>query len=203
MSEQEKNQLIGVGFIICIILIGILTAYTIINTKSLDKLIKRVETLESSNTNQYAGQAGDSLTVFNGAEQSSGYSTSDFKAIKPSDIKKESKNKTIVVFWGRQSCGYCVAYAPLLTEVAKKHDVLIRYIDMETLVDVSTWSVTNAEEYNILANLKGDGEFANFAQSAVEGTPATYFIKNNKIIYGIIGYVEQETIEKAFKEAGL
>lgn len=202
MTEKEKNQLIGVGFIICLILITILTAYTIINTKSLDKLIQRVETLEG--TNQYSGSANEGLTVFDSSAQAAdGYSTADFKAIKPSDIAKESKNKTIVVLWARQTCGYCVAYVPLITEVAKNHDVVIRYIDMATVIDINTWKVKDEKELNILSSLKGKGEYSKFAAQAVEGTPSTYFIKDGKIINGILGYVEKSTIEAKFKEVGL
>ena len=40
------------------------------------------------------------------------YDTSAFKQISPSDIAKESDGKTIVVWVGRQSCGYCAMYAP-------------------------------------------------------------------------------------------
>ena len=96
MTEKEKNQLIVVGFMICFILIAILTAYTVINTKSIDKLIDKVEVLEGTrNTSAYSTEEGG-----NGGSGSSGepltqtsYSTDTFKAIKPSDIKKESKNK--------------------------------------------------------------------------------------------------------------
>ena len=194
MEEKEKNQIIIIGFIIIVILIGILTAYTVINTKSLDKLIERVENLENGKTNS---------SVTEPVVQADGYSTEEFKEIMPSDIKKESKNKTIVVLWARQSCGYCVAYAPLITEVAKAHDVTIRYINMENIVDLNTWSPKNIEEYDILANLEGEGEYANFAKEAIEGTPGTYFIKNGKIVNGIIGYVEKDQIEAKFNEVGL
>ena len=198
ITEKEKEQLIGLGFLICIILIGILTAYTVINTKTLDKLVKRVETLESG------GSYGENSNNGNPpSEETDGYSTEEFKEIKPSDIKNESKNKTIVVLWARQSCGYCVAYAPILTEVAREHDVTIRYINMESIVDLNTWEPSNEEEYNILAKLEGEGEFKDFAQKAIEGTPGTYFIKNGKIINGIIGYVEKDRIEEEFKKVGL
>ncbi len=196
-GKPEKDQIVILGFIICIILICILTAYTVINTKTLDKLVTRVENLENGT---YSGNGN------NGSEEpqeATGYSTEDFKEIKPSDIKSESKNKTIVVLWARQSCGYCVAYAPIITEVAKEHNVTIRYINMESIVDMSTWEPSNQEEYDILANLEGEGQFKTFAKEAIEGTPGTYFIKNNKIINGIIGYVEKDRLEQSFKEAGL
>ena len=194
-NPKEKDQIMVIGFIICILLIGILTAYTVINTKTLDKLITRVENLKNGT---YSNNNSESEE-----QEASGYSTEEFKEIKPSDIKSESKNKTIVVLWARQSCGYCVAYAPIITEVAREHNVTIRYINMESIVDMNTWEPSNQEEYDILANLEGEGDYKTFAKEAIEGTPGTYFIKNNKIINGIIGYVEKDRLEQSFKEAGL
>ena len=198
ITEKEKDQLIILGFIICLILIIILTAYTVINTKTIDKLVTRVENLENGtySKNGNNGEPSENPEI-------TGYATDEFKEIMPSDIKSESKNKTIVVLWARQSCGYCVAYAPIITEVAREHNVTIRYINMESIVDMSTWEPSNEEEYKILANLEGEGEFKNFAKEAIEGTPGTYFIKNGKIINGVIGYVEKERIEEEFKKAGL
>ncbi len=196
MKAKEKEQFVILGFIICIILISILTAYTVINTRTLDKLVTRVEDLE------YGKTPNKNENNSNGEEMQT-YSTEEFKEIKPSDIKKESKNTTIVLLWARPSCGYCVQYVPIITEVAREHNVTIRYINMETIVDMNTWEPSNSEEYSILSNLEGEGKFKDFASEAIEGTPGTYFIKNGKIIYGIIGYVEKDTVEAAFKEAGL
>ncbi len=198
---EQTNQVIMLLFIISIVVSIILVVYTVINIKAVDKLTERVEKIETStygtNTNGGGNNSGEP------AEQASSYDTSSFKTIMPSDIKKESKNETIVVLWARQSCGYCVAYAPIITEVAKEHNVTLRYINMESIVDMATWNPSNEKEYNILKNLEGTGEFKDFAKEAIEGTPGTFFIKNNKIVYGIIGYVEKATVEEAFKKVGL
>lgn len=194
---EQTNQVIMLLFIISIVVSIILVVYTVINIKAVDKLTQRVEAIE---TNTYGSNGGNNGEP---AEQASSYDTSSFKTIMPSDIKKESKNETIVVLWARQSCGYCVAYAPIITEVAKEHNVTLRYINMESIVDMATWNPSNEKEYSILENLEGTGEFKDFAKEAIEGTPGTFFIKNNKIIYGIIGYVEKATVEEAFKKVGL
>ena len=196
---EQTNQVIMLLFIISIAVSIVLIIYTVINIKSVDKLTKRVETIE---THTYGSNNGGNNSG-EPTEQATSYDTSSFKTIMPSDIKKESKNETIVVLWARQSCGYCVAYAPILTEVAKEHNVTIRYINMESIVDMATWTPSNKKEYSILENLEGVGDFKNFAKDAIEGTPGTFFIKNNKVIYGIIGYVEKATVEDSFKQAGL
>lgn len=200
-ESVDKEQLVILGFIITFILICILIVYTVINTKTIDKLVDRVETLETSINSTYHEETGNNENYQQ--EQQSGYATNEFKTINPSDIKKESKGETIVVLWARQSCGYCVMYAPILTEVAREHNVTVRYINMESIVDLSTWQPSNQKEYDTLANLEGVGEWKTFAKDAIEGTPGTFFIKDNKIVYGIIGYVEKATIEDAFEKVGL
>ena len=41
-------------------------------------------------------------------ETNSEYDVSKFKEVKAQDLKKESKDKTILVYIGRSTCGYCV-----------------------------------------------------------------------------------------------
>ena len=193
-ENVDKDQLIALGFLIIFILMGILIVYTVINTKAVDKLVNRVEELEAKLPTENNNQSEEQIDT---------YSTEKFKTIMPSDIKKESQNETIVVLWARKSCGYCVAYAPIITEVADNHNVTIRYVDMESIVDLSTWEPSNVEEYNIMASLTGDGEWKNYGAKIVEGTPGTIFISKGKVIGGLIGYWENEAVEEAFKKAGL
>lgn len=123
----------------------------------------------------------------------SGYDTSAFNAIYPEDIASLSKKKTIVVWIGYQNCGYCQAYAPLLTQVTKEYGITANYIDLTTVTQ---------DQMNIILSLKGEGSWENFAAS-FEGTPFTLIIKNNKVIGGIGGYTEADNIAKAFDNAGI
>ena len=52
-------------------------------------------------------------------EYNSTYDVSAFKEIKAQNIEKESKNKTIMIYIGRSTCGYCVQFVPILTNVQK------------------------------------------------------------------------------------
>ena len=195
-NSVDKDQLIALGFLISFILIGILIAYIVINTKAVDKLINRVEELENKlgTNNNNNNQEEQPLET---------YSTDNFKVIMPSDIKNESKDETIVVLWARKNCGYCVAYVPIISEVAEEHNVKIRYIDMASIVDLSTWEPSNVEEHNIMSSLTGDGEWQNYGAQIVDGTPGTMFIRKGKVIGGLIGYWEKGAVEEAFKKAGL
>lgn len=133
------------------------------------------------------------------------YDTSGLDEIKATDIKKESDGETIVVVVARQGCSYCAQYMPVITKVAEKHDVTIKYIDFGKIIDFSSSqpTISDSESYEALSNLEGTGDWKDFADVVITGTPNTMFIKDNKIIYGINGSQSEDVIETAFKEAGL
>lgn len=181
-NKTNQNEVIIIfGFIVIFALV-----IGIVNIRSLSdevkKLGERVTALENNN-----GASG------NGGAQTQGYDVSLFKQIKVSEIEADSKGKTIVVWLGLPTCGYCQAYAPLLAEVAEDFGITARYIDVSTMTDA---------EFDALFKIKGKGNYVNFANSFT-GTPFTMIIKDNKIIGGINGYTESQYIEQAFKEAGL
>ena len=68
---------------------------------------------------------------------STSYSTAAFKEIKAQDIASESKKETIVVMIGRQGCGYCAYYAPIITQVAEQYGITVRYIDYLKIVKLT------------------------------------------------------------------
>ena len=133
----------------------------------------------------------------------SGYDTSAFKEIKATDIASESKGQTIVVMVGRQSCGYCAMFAPVLTQVAEEYGIQARYIDFEKIVNISTSEVLDADSINVINDLKGDGDWDGFAANYFGRTPQTMFIKDNRVIYGISGYTEAADTRTAFEAAGI
>ena len=133
------------------------------------------------------------------------YDTSAFKQISPSDIAKESDGKTIVVWVGRQSCGYCAMYAPNIAKAADEYGITAYYVDLGTMIDFSVEQpyITDADEFDTLSNLSGKGEWATFAYDNVGGTPLTLIIKDNKVIGGVNVYTDVDTITAAFKAAGI
>lgn len=133
------------------------------------------------------------------------YDTSGLDEIKATDIEKESDGETIVVVVARQGCSYCAQYMPVITKVAEEHDVTVKYIDFGKIIDFSSSqpTISDSESYEALSNLEGTGDWKDFADVVITGTPNTMFIKDNKIIYGINGSQSEDVIETAFKEAGL
>lgn len=135
------------------------------------------------------------------------YDTSAFKEIKGTDIAAESKNETIVVMVGRQSCGYCAQFAPVLEQVSKNHGITARYIDLAKILDFTTGSqtvsISDNDSYNAIVNLSGSGDYKTFAKDNFGYTPVTMIIKNNKVIAGASGNMTAENLEALFKTGGL
>ena len=139
-------------------------------------------------------------------QTSTSYDTSVYNIIKPSDIAKESKGKTIVLWVGRQSCGYCSMYAPYLNDALNTYGIKAYYIDLAQLVEFNVPQpyVSDEEEYGILVNLKGDGEWDGYAAEYVGGTPLTLVIKDNKVVGGLSGYTDNvANILNVFDKAGV
>ncbi len=158
-------------------------------------------------TSSYSSEEGTegSASGSTGSQATTTYDTSAFKTIEAADIEKESKNKTIVLWVGRQSCGYCTAYAPYIAEAAKNYGITAYYIDLATIVnfDVAQPYITDSTSWDTLSSLTGSGEWKEFASKNLGGTPLTLIIKNNKVIGGLSGYDEVSAIESAFKAAGI
>jgi predicted bacteriocin transport accessory protein len=138
-------------------------------------------------------------------EETVAYDTSAFKEITPSDISKESKGKTIVVWVGRQSCSYCGMYAPVLEDVGKDNNVTIYYVDLEDLINFDSQYpyISDERNYNILEGLDGIKGWETFAKDNMGGTPLTLIIKDNKVIGGLNGYTEENGVLDEFKRTGL
>lgn len=147
----------------------------------------------------------DDTTGTTDATETVTYDTSAFKEIEATDIASLSDGEAIVVWVGRQSCGYCAAYAPYIEAAAKEYGITAHYINLANYVNFNVEQpyITNAEEFDTLSNLTGKGEWETFAAKNVGGTPLTLIIKNNKVIGGISGYTETENVVSAFKDAGL
>lgn len=146
----------------------------------------------NGNSNEDTTTTSDTTQSTN-SQSTSGYDTSAFNTITPDKIKSLSDGKTIVVWLGYQGCGYCQQYAPVLAQVTKEFGITANYVNVQTLTE---------DGLNTILSLTGSGEWKEFA-STFKGTPFTLIIKNNKVVGGIKGYVDANTITKTFEDAGL
>jgi len=105
--EKKTNLLLALVF--TILALSLITMIVVINNGS-----------GNSNTSKNESNSSESSE-----SNSASYDISAFKEIKAQDIASESKNETIVVMIGRQGCGYCAYFAPIITEVAQKYGNLL------------------------------------------------------------------------------
>lgn len=129
------------------------------------------------------------------------YDVSELKEIDGSDIVKESKEK-IVVMIGRSTCGYCAAYAPIITKVSKEYNIKVRYIDLEKIENVMTGEIIDQNSYNTLMNLETKENVNGFMTNNFGSTPLTLVIDNGVIINGLVGYVPESTLESLLEDVG-
>lgn len=183
--EKKSNQIFVISLISLLISLVALLLLLINGTDGLSK-------------NNTTGTNTDSAEP----STSGGYDTSAFKAIKGTDIASESKGELIVVLVARQSCGYCVQFVPTLTAVAEEYGTQIRYIDLETLVDINSGQTLDSASVQAIGALTGEGDWKTFAADNFGYTPQTMFIKDNKVVYGIGGATTIENTRAAFEAAG-
>ena len=137
----------------------------------------------------------------NSTDTSADYDVSEFDEIKASDLSKESKNKTIVVYIGRSSCGYCVQFVPILKSVQEKYNFTTKYIDIAKIIDYNSSSISDQDAYNLLTNMKTNSEQKGIMEQ-FGSTPMTLVIKNNTIVDSIVGATDESTLTKLIEDNG-
>ncbi len=189
----EKKSNITLFLILVTFLINIIILFGVFNGSHNNN--------NNSNSTSNTNNSEDTSTQ----NTNNSYDTSAMKEISAADIASESKNETIVVVIGRQGCGYCALYVPIAIDVAKEYNITLRYIDLAKIVNFNVQEpyVSDNESFNTLNSLTGNDEWKTFVSEHISGTPLTIIIKNNKVIGGISGYVEAESIKNAFDKAGL
>ena len=130
------------------------------------------------------------------------YDVSKFKEISAADIESESKGKTILLYIGRSTCGYCVQFVPILQQVQEAHNYTTYYLDIAKIYDYQNGVVLDSKAESTMLNLK-----TNDAQKGVMNnfgsTPMTLVIKNGKVVDSLIGYVDAGTLEDLVTSNGL
>ena len=91
-----------------------------------------------------------------------------FKEIRDSD-------KVSIIYYGRPTCPACVAYYPVLEEVAEEYNLDIFYINLDE------WSRTNGTAATRIVN--------NF-----EGTPTTMIMFNGRQVAARTGRMDKEDL---------
>ena len=149
------------------------------------------------------GTFGDETSEEQQEVQSSTYDTSGFTEITAQELKATSKNKTIIVWIGRQGCGFCSKFVPTITSAGEQFDQTIYYLDLAKVLDFTGSQVTvlDEEAFDILMNFATDKDNKDVMEN-FGATPMTLIIKNNKIVGNIIGALEEDVVTKTLKDEG-
>lgn len=96
----------------------------------------------------------------------------------------ESDELTLIVFASSQ-CGYCVAQEPIVEAIAKEYNINYLYMDYLTL--------GSDEEIDMVVEALG-----------VSGsTPTSVVVKDGKVVYSWVGYVDGKTYVSNLVKAGM
>lgn len=191
--------------IICIlaILLIITSGTSIYLWTSLDNTNTKLEKVEKEFKDYKDEQETKEKTEeTNSIVEEKDYDTSAFETIKASNIASLSENSPIVLMIGRSSCYWCIEYAPVLASVSNELNFTAKYIDLESLIDITTGEVIDTDSYNYLYNLSADIEYETFMEENFGATPLTIVIFQNKITKAIAGYVDETTLKSTLRDIG-
>ena len=202
-----KNVINIIAQSISYILIILLLVLNVLMYKKIDNLTinydEKIKSLEENNAD-----LSDKIKDLEQQEiietpiEDTTYDITSFDKIKSSQIESLSKGKTIVIMIGREGCGWCARYAPVLKNTQEKYDFKAKYIDLATIISMQTWQVIDEESHNILMNLDAVDEYKSFMAEEFGATPLTIIVKDNKIINAIAGYIDEDTLSSILEISG-
>ncbi len=135
------------------------------------------------------------------SEYNTDYDVSMFKEIKASELKKNTKDLS-VVYIGRSTCSWCAAFLPRLWEAQEEYGYKTLYIDIAKIMDFNDGSITDQKAYDTMINLTGEN-YETYVKDNFGATPMILIMKNNKIVGAQTGYSEYEEFKKVLNEAGI
>jgi len=102
-----------------------------------------------------------------------------------------SEDTAKIVYIGRDSCGYCVQFLPVLQQAQEDYDYETLYLDITTVT-------TTEQQDKILAF---DNE-EKFLEENFGGTPMVLLMKDGKLVDTWIGYAEYSDYSEWLEENG-
>lgn len=113
------------------------------------------------------------------------YDVSEFKELDYSQLDKLMSSKgTHVVYIGRESCGYCAMFIPVMKEAQEKYGFETNYFDISRVFDFAKNSVIDKTAYDKLSTLN------DFFEENFLATPMVVIFKDGKFVDGTLGYQE-------------
>jgi predicted bacteriocin transport accessory protein len=116
------------------------------------------------------------------------YDVSEFKELDYSQLEDLMSSKgTHVVYIGRESCGYCAMFIPVMKEAQEKFGFETNYFDISRVFDFAKNSVIDNTAYDKLSTLN------DFFEENFLATPMVVIFKDGKYVDGTLGYQEIDT----------
>ena len=203
------SKLSGI-IVVCIsmvcILVCAINVYISIDTYGKNKtriieLEDRVYLLETELSNAL----GYDITDEEAGDTSGVYDTEAFQKIVGTDIAEMSKGKKMVIWIGRQGCGYCSLYAPTIKKVGKDYNMPIYYIDLAAMYDTTgyEWTLVDQASYQAITTMPTIGDEATSVMGSFGSTPMTIIVEDGQVIGGVVGAVDKSTVETILTNAGI
>lgn len=116
------------------------------------------------------------------------YDVSKYNQIDYSKFKKITSSKgTHVIYIGRETCGYCAMFIPVMNEAQEKYGFKTDYLDISTIFNFSNNSIIDQKAYDEMSN------FNDFFKENFLSTPMVVIFKDGKYVDGTIGYQDIQT----------
>lgn len=163
----------------------LICAYVIIALLAVNTVVTFLANVDVTN-NTDTKEAETSQTETNTEYDVSMFDTVD--ADKVIDLYKSDDIQVIYV--GRETCGYCVQFLPVLQQAQEDYGYKTKYLDITTVTEDGQKAI-----------LEKDND-EDFLATNFGATPMVMLVKDGKLVDGWVGYAEYETFAKFLEDNG-
>lgn len=126
------------------------------------------------------------------------YDVSEFSEVDYKGLKELMKDKgTHVVYIGRESCGYCAMFIPVMQQAQNEYGFKTYYFDITKVFDYDNNKVVDETAYEELS------KYNDFFSENFLATPMVVIFKDGKYVNGTMGYQEIEAYSSFLEENGI
>jgi len=188
-KEKSNSSNIEIKDILNKIMIALYIIAVLFFVNTVINIISVNNQLSSSTPVDKYGEEGDELPE---------YDVSKFSEVDYDGLKKLMKNDgTHVVYIGRESCGYCAMFIPIMQKVQEDYGFTTYYFDVTNVYNYSNNKVVDETAYNELVN------YNDFFAENFLATPMVVIFKDGKYVGGTMGYQEESTYSAFLEDNGI
>lgn len=126
------------------------------------------------------------------------YDVSEFSEVDYSGLKDViNKKGTQVIYIGRETCGYCAMFIPIMKEAQEEYGFKTYYFDITRVFNYTNNSVVDQTAYNDLS------EYNDFFKENFLATPMVVIFKDGKFVNGTMGYQEYNAYKAFLEDNGI